>query len=79
MIDGLIYEKATGKPIAWIKNGDELYGVTTRQKFAVLKNGELYSLTGAPLGLTLAVLNDDPDELARFKVLAEQNAALAAA
>jgi hypothetical protein len=79
MIDGLIYETATGKPIAWIKNGDELYSVPTRQKFAILKNDELYSLTGAALGLTFADLNDDPDALAEIKVLAEQKTAQATA
>jgi hypothetical protein len=61
MIDGLIYETNTGECIALIKNGDELCSVAGRRKFATVKNGELYSLTGAPLGLTLADLNDDPE------------------
>ena len=58
-----------------IKNGDELYGVTSRRKFATIKNDELYSLAGAPLGLTLADLNDDADALVKFKTRMSQAAA----
>ena len=72
MIEGLIYETNTSKPIACIKNGDELYSVASRRKFATIKDGELYCLTGASLGLTLADLNNDPDALAKFKALAER-------
>ena len=73
MIDGLIYETSTGKCIAWIKNGYELYSVANRLKFASIKdNGELYSLTGRPLGVTLADLNDDPKVVEKFKALAQR-------
>ncbi len=79
MIDGLIYAADTGECIARIKNGDELYSVASRRKFATLKNGELYSLTGVPLGLTLADLNNDPDVVQKFKALAERELSQAAA
>ncbi len=79
MIDGLIYAADTGECIAWIKNGDELYSVASRRKFATIRNGELYSLTGEPLGLTLADLNDDPNVVEKFKVLAERELSQAAA
>ena len=83
MIDGFIYETNSGARIAWVENGDELYSVATRRKFATIKNGVAYSLTGEPLGLTLADLNSqmtsDPDLLAHFKALAEREASLVAA
>ena len=79
MIDGLIYAAATGACIAWIKNGDELYSVASRRKFATIKNGELHSLVGAPLGLTLADLNEDPNVVAQLKALAEHELSQAAA
>ncbi len=79
MIDGLIYVADTGECIAWIKNGDELYSVAGKRKFATIKNGELHSPTGAPLGLTLADLNDDPDVVEKFKALAERELSQVAA
>jgi hypothetical protein len=82
MIDGFIYDANSGRLIAWIANGDELYSVATRRQVAIIKDGELYSLAGAPLGLTLAELNSrmtsDPDDvLAKFKALADRETALA--
>lgn len=80
MIDGFIYDANSGRLIAWIANGDELYSVATRRKVATIRDGELYSLAGVSLGLTLADLNSqmtsDPDDvLAKFNAVAEREAA----
>ncbi len=61
------------------KNGDELYSVASRRKFTTIKSGEFYSLAGAPLGLTLADLNDDPNVVEKFEALAERELSQAAA
>ena len=34
MIEAFIYDAKAGRPVAWIANGDELYSVVTRYRFA---------------------------------------------
>jgi len=75
MIDGLIYETKTGKPIAWIKKAMSFTASRIGGSSpATIRNGVFYSLTGALLGVTLHDLNDDPDVLAKLKDHAEREA-----
>ena len=50
-----IYDGITGRQLAWVHDG-ALFSVETGQKFASVRNGELYSLGGERLGLHLQSL-----------------------
>ena len=50
-----IYDGISGRQLAWIDN-DELFSAESGQKFATVRDGELYSLDGERLGLHLRSL-----------------------
>jgi hypothetical protein len=76
----LIWDRKTGKQIGWVEEGRDVFSSTTEQKIATVREGNLYSLTGEPLNLSLELLEGgeprsnsaerQADALARFKKLA---------
>jgi hypothetical protein len=50
-----IHDGISGRQLAWIDN-DELFSAETGQKFATVRDGELYSVDGERLGLHLEFL-----------------------
>jgi hypothetical protein len=73
-----IWDRQTGKQIAWVENDHDVYSLATERKFATVReNGNLYSLDGQFLNVHLenldaggSALVSDPDTLARFIELA---------
>jgi hypothetical protein len=47
---GFIFDPTTGEQIAWIV-GTDVFSVETKEKFAILRSTELYSLAGEFLGV----------------------------
>jgi hypothetical protein len=41
-----IWDRRSGKQIAWIENDHDVYSVVTKRKFATVRDGKLYSLSG---------------------------------
>jgi len=64
-----IHDGIGGRQLAWINN-DELFGAETGQKFATVRDSELYSLNGERLGLHLqslgAVGEETPEAFLRL-------------
>jgi hypothetical protein len=48
---------AKGKQIAWIDRNHDVFSVATKEKFATVRNRELYSLQGERLNLHLQSLH----------------------
>ena len=79
-----IWDRNTGKQIGWVADGHDVFSAATEQKIAMVRDGNLYSLTGDPLNLSLEVLEGgasrgvsaerQADAIARFKKLAGGNA-----
>jgi hypothetical protein len=75
-----IWDRKTGKQLGWVADGRDVFSAATKQKFATVREGNLYSLTGKPLNLSLELLEgSEPrgiggerqaDALARFTKLA---------
>jgi len=75
-----IWDKRTGKKIGWVADSRNVFSSATKQKIATVREGNLYSLTGEPLNLSLELLEGgeprgisgerQADALARFKKLA---------
>ena len=59
-----IWDRETGKQIAWVENGHDVYSLATERKFATVReNGNLYSLDGHFLNVHLQNLDSDRSEL----------------
>ena len=81
---GFIWDRKSGKQIAWIEKDRDVYSVVTKQKFATVRDGKLYALNGQFLNVHLENLHDggfdlasggnDTEALAKFKKLADANA-----
>jgi hypothetical protein len=71
---------AKGMQIAWIDRNHSVFSVVTKEKFATVRDRELYCLQGRPLNLRLQTLDaqviglgneeGEPDAISRFKKLA---------
>jgi hypothetical protein len=78
-----IWDRQSGKQIAWIKNDHDVYSVVTKRKFATVRDGKLYSLSGEFLNVHLDNLYTesadlvssakDTEALAGFKKLANES------
>jgi hypothetical protein len=70
---GNIWDRKTGKHVAWIE-GDDVFSVATKRKFAVLRGAEIYDLNGKLLGHLDAAGKVGGDTAAsdRFTTLAEE-------
>jgi hypothetical protein len=74
-----IWDRKTGKQLGWVADGRDVYSSTTKQKIATVRDGNLYSLSGESLNLSLELLEGgmprgtsperQADALARFKKL----------
>lgn len=76
-----IWDRKTGKQLGWVADERDVYSSATKQKIATVRDGNLYSLTGEPLNLSLELLEGasrgtsperQADAIARFKRLAGQ-------
>jgi hypothetical protein len=75
-----IWDRKTGKQIGWVADSRDVFSCATEQKIATVRDGNLYSLTGEPLNLSLELLEGgaprgvsperQADAVARFKKLA---------
>ena len=73
----------SGEQIAWIENDHDVYSVVTKRKFATVRDGKLYSLSGEFLNVHLDNLHSesadlvssakDTEALAGFKKLANES------
>jgi hypothetical protein len=73
----------SGEQIAWIENDHDVYSVVTKRKFATVRDGKLYSLSGEFLNIHLDNLHSenadlvsgarDTEALAGFKKLANES------
>lgn len=74
-----IWFRKTGKQLGWVADGCDVYSNATKLKIATVRDGNLYSLTGEPLNLSLELLEGrtprgtsqerQADAIARFKKL----------
>lgn len=73
-----IWDRTTGKQLGWVADGRDVFSCATEKKIATLRKGNLYSLTGEPLNISLGLLESDDaqsserqaDAVTRFKQLA---------
>jgi hypothetical protein len=73
-----IWDKRTGKQLGWVADGRDVFSCETEKKIATLRDGNLYSLKGEPLNISLGLLEggdaqsgeQQSDAVARFKKLA---------
>jgi len=78
-----IWDRQSGKQIAWIENDHDVYSVVAKRKFATVRDGKLYSLSGEFLNVHLDNLYSesadlvssakDTEALAGFKKLANES------
>ena len=78
-----IWDRSTGKQIGWVADGRDVFSSAIEQKIATVRDGNLYSLTGEPLNLSLEVLEGgtprgisperQADAIAQFKKLARSS------
>jgi hypothetical protein len=83
MTTGHIWDRNTGRQLAWIQNDRDVYSVETGKKFATVRDRELFSLQDEPLNLHLQDLHGqgvgqvgkegESDVLRRFKKLANED------
>jgi hypothetical protein len=70
-----IWDKMTGDQLGWVEDGKDVFSCETQKKIATLHDGNLYSLTGDPLNMSLQLLEDagggerQANAVARFKKL----------
>ena len=58
-----IWDRQSGKQIAWIENDHDVYSVVTKRKFATVRDGKLYSLSGEFLNVHLDNLYSESADL----------------
>jgi hypothetical protein len=74
-----IWDKKTGNQLGWVADGRDVYSCVNNEKIATLREGNLYSLSGEPLNMSLSLLESSDtqsserqaDAIARFKKLAD--------
>ena len=64
-MSGFIHDGISGRQLAWIDN-DELFSAETGQKFATVRDRELYLLDGEKLQSIGAVGAETPDAFLRL-------------
>jgi hypothetical protein len=74
-----IWDRGTAEQIGWVADSRDVFSSATKQKIATVRDGNLYSLTGEPLNLSLDLLEGGAsrgvspegraDAVARFKRL----------
>ena len=69
-----IWDKTTSDQLGWVEDGN-VFSCETEKKIATLRDGNLFSLTGEPLNMSLQLLEDagggerQANAVARFKNL----------
>jgi hypothetical protein len=69
-----IWDKTTGDQLGWVEDGD-VFSCETENKIATMRDGNLYSLTGELLDMSLQLLESagggerQANAVARFKKL----------